>query len=136
MRPSRFAIIVVWGVLLSSCSKRPEIAPAAVASTTASAIQQPTTASPGSAATASSAQQSQSEVPSTAKVVTSDQTDGPFRVGEQTFTFVKRVQKIDGSKSAGDSTVEWWELRDEAGHALYRQPYLVNFQNGTFDEAV
>lgn len=63
-----------------------------------------------------------------------DQTEGPFHVGTQTFTFVKHVQKINGSKSLDDSTVEWWELRDASGKAAYREQYGVAFENGTFSE--
>jgi len=66
------------------------------------------------------------------KVVVSDVTEGPFRVGNQSYTFVKHVQKIEGSKSADDLTVEWWELRDASGKPIYRQQCPVNFANGTF----
>jgi hypothetical protein len=67
-------------------------------------------------------------------LVAADQTAGPFHVGTQTFTFVKHIQKIDGSKSPDDSTVEWWELRDANGKAVYREQYGVSFENGTFTE--
>jgi hypothetical protein len=66
--------------------------------------------------------------------VAADQTEGPFHVGTQSFTFVKHIQKIDGSKSPDDSTVEWWELRDANGKAVYREQYGVSFENGTFTE--
>jgi hypothetical protein len=66
--------------------------------------------------------------------VAADQTEGPFHVGTQTFTFVKHVQKINGSKSPDDSTVEWWELRDATGKAVFREQYQVAFENGTFSE--
>ncbi len=59
------------------------------------------------------------------KVVVSDQTEGPFRVGSQSFTFVKHVQSIQSKISGDESTVEWWELRDESGNALYRRQYPV-----------
>jgi len=64
----------------------------------------------------------------------SEKTEGPFHVNGQAFTFVKHMQKIAGSKSPDDSTVEWWELRDSAGKSVYRAQYGVNFQNGTFEE--
>jgi hypothetical protein len=66
--------------------------------------------------------------------VAADQTEGPFHVGTQTFTFVKHVQKINGSKSPDDSTVEWWELRDATGKAVFREQYQVAFESGTFSE--
>jgi hypothetical protein len=47
---------------------------------------------------------------------------------------VKHIQKIDGSKSPDDSTVEWWELRDASGKAAYREQYGVSFENETFTE--
>jgi len=47
---------------------------------------------------------------------------------------VKHIQKIEGSKSPDDSTVEWWELRDPTGAAAYREQYGVSFENGTFSE--
>jgi hypothetical protein len=66
------------------------------------------------------------------KVVVSDVTEGPFRVGDQSYTFVKHVQKVEDLKSGGDLTVEWWELRDVTGKPVHRQQYPVNFGDGTF----
>lgn len=45
---------------------------------------------------------------------------------------VKHVEKIKDSKSPDDATVEWWELRDSTGKAVYRQQYGLEFQNGSF----
>src|SRR5438046_2124991 len=50
------------------------------------------------------------------------------------FTLVKHIQKVQGSKSPDDSTVEWWELRDASGNPAYRQQYTVAFQNGALQE--
>jgi hypothetical protein len=77
---------------------------------------------------------SQSGSTTAPRLVAADQTEGPFRIGNQAFTFVKHVEKIEGSKSADDSTVEWWELRDATGKAVYREQYQVAFENGTFSE--
>lgn len=68
------------------------------------------------------------------KIEISEKTEGPFQVNGQAFTFIKHIQKIAGSKSPDDSTVEWWELRDANGKAAYRVQYGVNFMNGTFEE--
>jgi hypothetical protein len=67
-------------------------------------------------------------------LVASDETQGPFHVGDQIFTLVKHIQKIQGSKSPDDSTVEWWELHDASGNPVYRQQYTVAFQNGALLE--
>ena len=93
-------------------------------------IQSPPTASQASP-TAVQAQPISQTAP---QVVASDHTQGPFHVGAQSFTFVKHVQSIEGKTLADDSTVEWWELRDAAGQAIYRREYPVGFQNGAFDE--
>jgi hypothetical protein len=78
------------------------------------------------------AAQSGSGTPS--RLAGSDETQGPFHVGGQTFTFVKHVQKIQGATSSDDSTVEWWELRDTSGKAVYREQYKLSFQDGRFDD--
>jgi hypothetical protein len=66
------------------------------------------------------------------KLVASDVTQGPFLLGDQSFTFIKHIQSIEGSKSVDDSMVEWWELRDDRGKTVYRQQYGLNFQDKTF----
>lgn len=68
------------------------------------------------------------------RLVASDETQGPFQIAGQTFTFVKHVQKIEGSKSPDDSSVEWWELRDAGGKAIYREQYKPSFQDGRFND--
>ena len=68
-------------------------------------------------------------------LVTSEVTQGPFHLGDQTFTFVKRVLKIKGAESADESTVDWWELRDADGKAIvHQQNPPAHVQNGAFDE--
>lgn len=47
---------------------------------------------------------------------------------------MKHIEKIKDSTSPDDASVEWWELRDAAGKALYRQQYGVQFQNGSFED--
>jgi hypothetical protein len=68
------------------------------------------------------------------KIVTFDRTAGPFQVNGQTFTFVKHVQSIDRQphNPDDDETVEWWELRDAAGNAVYHQQLAVELQGGSF----
>jgi hypothetical protein len=84
-----------------------------------------------SAATSTGGPQSESQ---SAALVAADETQGPFRISDQTFTFVKHIEKIKDAKSSDDSTVEWWELRDPVGKAVYSQKYGVSFQNGNFDD--
>ncbi|HKW68295.1 MAG TPA: hypothetical protein VJP04_13465 [Terriglobales bacterium] len=70
------------------------------------------------------------------KIVTLERTLGPFAVQNQSFTFVEHVQSIDRQPHDPDSdeTVEWWELRDPAGNAVYHQQVGVSLQNGSFDD--
>jgi hypothetical protein len=82
----------------------------------------------------SQSQTSQSQTSAALPLVASDETLGPFHVGDQIFTFVKHVEKIQDSKSSDDTSVEWWELRDASGKAVQRQQYGLSFQNGAFDE--
>src|SRR5438477_12641533 len=126
------ACVVTCGLVLSGCSKPPsgEMPASASSSHPPAAPAQPaiasspTTATPqnvavpaipaGQSATTSaeaipSAQpESQSQAGTDAShLVISDETQGPFHIGDQTFTFAKRVQKIQGAKSIEDATVEW-----------------------------
>ncbi|HEV2698512.1 MAG TPA: hypothetical protein VGU90_11010, partial [Terriglobales bacterium] len=101
------------------------------ATPSAEALKSTGTATSQSAATSSGGPQSESQ---SAALVASDETQGPFRIGDQTFTFVKHIEKIKDAKSSDDSTVEWWELRDSAGNGVYRQQYGVSVQNGNFDD--
>jgi hypothetical protein len=68
--------------------------------------------------------------------VTLERTLGPFPVQDQSFTFVEHVQSIDRQPHDPDSdeTVEWWELRDGAGNAVYHQQLGVELQGGSFAE--
>src|SRR5262249_49160531 len=126
-------------VALSACSKqasKPEAAPSppAPASATALAPAMGATATPAAAPTPSTtpivqtttqarssedAQSAAAAEPAGAPhVEISEKTEGPFDVNGQAFTFVKRMQKIAGSKAPDDSTVEWWELRNSTGKAV------------------
>jgi hypothetical protein len=93
-----------------------------------------TSAAPATQSQPSQAQPSQSQTSAAPALLASDETQGPFHVGDQIFTFVKHVEKIQGSKSSDDTSVEWWELRDASGKAVQRQQYGLSFQNGAFDE--
>ena len=133
-----------------ACSKQPSqqviaaysAPPRPVASSQQTSATSSSTASPASAASsattaiaATTAPAASQSAPTAApRLVAADQTEGPFHVGTQTFTFVKYIQKIEGSKSADDSTVEWWELRDASDKAVYREQYGVAFENGAFTE--
>ena len=138
MRKSVLACVVACGIVMLACSRQPrpgealqEAPPKAgvVARPDAPPMPQPPTASPALSVAAPTQPAAQT------KVVASDHAEGPFfHVGGQNFTFVKHVQNIEGKASADDSTVEWWELRDAAGNAIYRRAYPVGFQNGNFDE--
>jgi len=116
--------------------------PRPVASSQQTSATSSSTASPASAASsatsetsATTAQSASQSAPTAApRLLAADRTEGPFHVGTQTFTFVKHVQKIKGSKSPDDSIVEWWELRDVNGKTVYREQYGVSFENGTFSE--
>ena len=148
------ACIVTLGMMLSACSKQPTqqtavtanpsnppvrpvqlvaaaqpVLPAAQSSTALAAPDRQSSTTPTSPGVTTQAQPA-----SNPSLVASDETQGPFHVGDQGFTFLKHVQKIQGSKSSDDSTVEWWELRDKAGNAVYHQQYGVNFQDGTFQD--
>jgi hypothetical protein len=119
----------------SACSRQPKPVEASQAAPTVAvaahlAPAPPATSSPALSVTPQ-AQPASRPVP---ELVASDQTQGPFHIGGQDFTFVKHVQGINGKTSGDDSTVEWWELRDSAGNAVYRRQYPVDFQNGTLDE--
>jgi len=136
MSKSASAYVLACGMMMLACSRQPtptaafQAAPKtkAVTRQDTSPVPQPASSSPAPPA-AAQVQPLPQAVP---KVVVSDQTQGPFSVGGQSFTFVKHVQGIDGKTSVDDSTVEWWELRNAAGSALYRRQYPVGFEGGTF----
>jgi hypothetical protein len=70
------------------------------------------------------------------KIVTFDRTLGPFHVQDQAFTFIKHVQSIEhqSHNPDEDETVEWWELRDATGKAVYHEQLGVSLTDGTFEE--
>src|SRR5713226_4856587 len=125
---------IVSCVLTVACSRgEPEHPPASVSTSSTTIMQVASSAAPISARPpVEGAPAAVTQASTSPKVVVSDVTEGPFRVGNQSYTFVKHVQKIEGSKSADDLTVEWWELRDASGKPIYRQQCPVNFANGTF----
>ena len=136
--------IALGCLLMAACSRQSPAAGSAEPHSHAAFVQNATTAIPSAealksiggatsqiAATSTGAPQSASQ---SAALVASDETQGPFRIGDQTFTFVKHIEKIKDAKSSDDSTVEWWELRDSAGKGVYRQQYGVSVQNGNFDD--
>jgi len=66
------------------------------------------------------------------KVVVSDHRQ-TLIVAQQTFRLLTHLQSIEGTT---DETVEWWELRDAKEHVVYRESYLVSFENGMFESTV
>src|SRR5436309_3110830 len=54
-------------------------------------------------------------------------------VAQQTFRFLTHLQRIEETT---DETVEWWELHDAKEHVVYRESYLVAFENGMFESTV
>jgi hypothetical protein len=136
---------VIVCIAAVGCSKRPSqqvvaassAPPRTVTSPQATSAASPaaSASSPTSASTHAPTQSVSQSAPIAApRLVAVDETQGPFHIGNQIFTFVKHIQKIEGSKSPDDSTVEWWELRDATGKAVYREQYQVSFENGTFSE--
>ncbi len=59
-----------------------------------------------------------------------------MQVNGQSFTFVEHVQSIDRQphNPDEDETVEWWELRDSSGKAVYHQQLGVALGDGRFDD--
>ena len=132
--------IVASGVLLTpACSRKQAFTPVKPNP----AVAQPVPASLQANSSTAAAQQpwfpsatgtqSQSDAP---RLVSSEQTQGPFRIRDQSFTLVKHSVAIEGSKSQDDATVDWWELRDRTGKTAFRQEYSPSFQNGTFSETL
>lgn len=138
MSKSVSAYVLACGMVMLACSRQPkpietsQATPKATAVTRpdASPMPQPASTSPAPPAAA----QAQPIAQTVPKVVAADHTEGPFHVGGQSFTFVKHVQSVKSNTSGDDSTVEWWELRDAAGKAVYRRQYPVGFENRTFVE--
>jgi hypothetical protein len=130
-------------LLISGCSKQspqvspPQTTPAqkpAAAQSVASGSAMTSLAAPATLRPIAQTQPpAQSQTP---RLITSEQTQGPFRIGEQSFTFVKHLQRIEGSKSPDDVTVDWWELRDASGNPVFRQDYPPRFQDGAFEETM
>ena len=70
------------------------------------------------------------KVPRPLPKVMASERDTPLRLGDQTFHFVKRVQRIEGP---ADETTEWWELRDANGGVIYREAYQVTVTPDGFE---
>ena len=68
-----------------------------------------------------------------AAVSAHDESVGPLHISGQSFSFIKHVRTIGEQKPENESTVEWWELRDAAGKAVYRAEYGYTVENGRFD---
>ena len=131
------ASVVACGMVMFACSRQAKPTEASQATPKDSAAARPD-ASPMQQPAATSQALPVAEVrpvsQTVPKLVASDHMQGPFHVGGQSLTFVKHVLSIEGKTSDDDSTVEWWELRDAAGNAIYRHQYPVGFQSGSFDE--
>lgn len=142
MRRCWFGCMVMCAVMVA-CSRTPapEAAKPVTAARPAIAAQGATAATVRPAA-ASVSKESQNAPPfptasmpaDAPRIETSDDSEGPFHIDGQSFTFVRHVQKIAGSKSPDDSTVEWWELRDGSGTAVYHENYSITFQDGRFED--
>jgi hypothetical protein len=141
----------MFGVVLSACSKQPpqqadaghssgspaSVQPIAAAQPPANSAQKTITQSSPVAQSATTPDdpatpRSPTQSAGAPALVASDETQGPFHIADQTFTLVKHIEKIKDSKSPDDPSVEWWELRDSGGNAVYRQKYGMDFQNGSF----
>lgn len=72
----------------------------------------------------------------TEKTTATEKAEGPFQLGDQSFTFVKRILSIDRQPhNPDDETVDWWEIRRGSGSVVYHQAYgPVTFESGTFAE--
>ncbi len=136
MRRSVLTGVVAFGMAASACSRQPKPAETSQATPAVALAVHPVPApqpatSPAALSVAPQAQPASQPVPN---LVASDQTQGPFHIGGQNFTFVKHVQGVKGSTSGDDSTVEWWELRDAAGNAICHRQYPVAVDNGTLTD--
>lgn len=133
----RLAVIAVSALLIQSACAQQAAAPAPV---TGAIIRPAQPAAPAPAqhapapVTAAPAVKPVSLPPP--KIVTVERRLGPFQLQNQSFTFVEHVQSIDHQPHDPDSdeTVEWWELRDAAGSAVYHQQLAVELQGGSFAE--
>lgn len=131
---------VVEGVLLavvtlSGCSRDSHVTPLAILPAASRGAPtglraQPGTDSPVNGPVRPPGNDQASAGPRTAQNTSEEQ----FNVAGQKFNFVKHAQKIEGSTSPDDVTVDWWELRDSSGKAVYHQEYPVSFQGTTFGE--
>ncbi len=72
----------------------------------------------------------------TPKIETAEQTTD-LQVGNENYKFVKRVCEIKG-KEGNDATTDWWEIRDAAGKAVYREDLGVSKvdETGYFEQTV
>src|SRR5215469_3384025 len=119
MSKSGSAYVLACSLVILACSRQPKPTAAFQAAPAATPVTRRDTAPNPQPASTSPAPPAVAQALLIApKVVIIDQTEGPFRVGGQSFTFVKHVQSLHGETSGDDSTVEWWELRDATGNAV------------------
>lgn len=102
------------GTSSASAAGQPAIMASATPGTTS-----PLPSEPKPAERAASPVQSQTASSVTA-ATTSDQ-DVPLSVGQETFHFVKHVYHCPTPSK--EQSVDWWELRDSGGKAVYHQDY-------------
>jgi hypothetical protein len=134
---SRLAVVVLLSLLILPACAQQAAQPAPVSGAIVRPAAQPAAQAPAGHAAAPARPPAIKPVSlPPPKIVTLERTLGPFQVQSQSFTFVEHVRSIDRQPHDPDSdeTVEWWELRDAAGKAVYRQQLGVSLQNGSFDE--
>ncbi|HKU27049.1 MAG TPA: hypothetical protein VJQ54_16355 [Candidatus Sulfotelmatobacter sp.] len=134
---SRLAVVVLLAFLIMPACAQQAARPAPVTSAVADPAVQPAAQAPAPHPPAPAPAPAVKPVSlPPAKIVTSERTLGPFQVQNQSFTFVEHMQSIDRQphNSNDDETVEWWELRDAAGNAVYHQQLGVSLQNGSFED--
>ena len=134
---SRSAVIVVLALLLLPACAQQSGQPGMVTGTIVrpAAVPQRPTPAPQPAAPASALAVKPAALPPP-KIVSFDRSRGPFQVNGQSFTFIEHVQSIDRQphNPDEDETVEWWELRDSSGKAVYHQQLGVALSDGRFDD--
>ncbi|HKW24275.1 MAG TPA: hypothetical protein VJN48_00745 [Terriglobales bacterium] len=134
---SRLAVVVFSALLILPACAQQAAQPAPVPGAIARPATQPAAQAPAPQVAAPAAAPAVKPVsPPPPKIVTFDRTLGPFPVQNQSFTFVEHVQSIDRQPHDPDSdeTVEWWELRDGTGKAVYHQQLGVDLQGGSFSD--
>src|SRR5260370_13410482 len=139
-------VLLAGAVFLAACNRVPGVKSAAAVTgfatepgtekeqpsadaQTAPAIPGPPTAFSASSSLPVAAPKSDAPPP---KVAVSDRSQ-TLMVAQQTFHLLTHVQSIERTT---EETVEWWELLDAKEHVVYRESYLVAFENGMFESTV